>query len=314
LCKCLPHTRMVTAWPSYGNNYLDSTTLRTENGACPVIPGKVVNLLEILRAYAEAYVKGTHALGLLSTAIAEEQKEQHDIRQNVLLLQRLQSHLTDLFGHCEHLPMTAKSIQELLAVLIKPESMSLFTQTEMVLLSSIADIQKRLRDELSINLFFKLPSEKKRYFDSPREGWEESLSRFPDAILDVEEMSKCFALSRYAACVFHSVGAIEVGLLHLGRFLSVNDPKSGWTAVSSKLQKIVGTDYQKLTQSEKDHFAFVEQMHAVTQALKSAWRNKISHAQGKLTVMTSEFSPDVAEEIMMASRSFMRRLAMEMPS
>jgi hypothetical protein len=230
-----------------------------------------------------------------------------------MLLERLQNHLHDLLQHCEHLPMTALSVEKIIAILRDPSHLTKWTESEMVLLSCIADIQARLHDELSLNLFFKLPTEKKRYFDSPREGWEESLSRFPDAILDVEEMSKCFALSRYAACVFHSVSAIEVGLLHLGGFLSVKDPKSGWTAVSNKLQKIVDTEHQKRTQFERDNFAFIEQMHAVTQSLKSAWRNKISHAQGKLTVMTSEFSPDVAEEIMMASRSFMRRLATEMP-
>jgi hypothetical protein len=55
-------------------------------------------------------------------------------------------------------------------------------------------------------------------------------------------------------------------------------------------------------------------MHGATEALKSAWRNKISHAQGSLTLMTEDFSPDIAEEIMIASRSFMRRLATEMPN
>jgi hypothetical protein len=54
-------------------------------------------------------------------------------------------------------------------------------------------------------------------------------------------------------------------------------------------------------------------MHATAGALNNAWRNNFSHAQGKLVLMTSEFSRDIAEEIMVASRSFMRRLATEMP-
>jgi hypothetical protein len=44
-----------------------------------------------------------------------------------------------------------------------------------------------------------------------------------------------------------------------------------------------------------------------------AWHNKISHAQNKLVLMTADFSPDVAEEIRIASRSFMRRLATDLP-
>jgi hypothetical protein len=63
----------------------------------------------------------------------------------------------------------------------------------------------------------------------------------------------------------------------------------------------------------QNHFAFLEQMHGTIGALNRAWRNKISHAQGRLVLMTSEFSPEVAEEIMVASRSFMWRLATELP-
>jgi len=54
-------------------------------------------------------------------------------------------------------------------------------------------------------------------------------------------------------------------------------------------------------------------MHGLVEALKSAWRNKIDHAQGRLILMAVDFTPDIAEEIIIASRSFMRRLATEMP-
>ena len=131
---------------------------------------------------------------------------------------------------------------------------------------------------------------------------------------DVEEMSKCFALARYAGAVFHSVQAIECGLIEFGKFLNVTDPKSGWTAVNNKLATLVTkTKYSALDPIHQEHFGFLEQMHGVTGALNNAWRNKISHAQGRLILMTSEFSPEVAEEIMIASRSFMRRLATELP-
>jgi hypothetical protein len=46
--------------------------------------------------------------------------------------------------------------------------------------------------------------------------------------------------------------------------------------------------------------------------MKLAWRNKVNHATGRPIVM-SEFMPEVAEEIIMASRGFMRRLAEGLP-
>ncbi len=86
------------------------------------------------------------------------------------------------------------------------------------------------------------------------------------------------------------------------------------TAVSSQLDKLVSkTKFHDLAPLFQQHFAFLEQMQGAVAALKKAWRNKISHAHGKLVLLTSEFAPDVAEEIIMTTRAFMRRLATELP-
>jgi hypothetical protein len=96
--------------------------------------------------------------------------------------------------------------------------------------------------------------------------------------------------------------------------MGVNDPKSGWTAVSSELKKIVEKKRNLFTDFEKNNFAFIEQLQATIEALKNAWRNKISHAQGVLTLMmNADFSPEVAEEILLATRAFMRRLVEGLP-
>jgi hypothetical protein len=281
----------------------------------PEMPyGKAVSLLEILRCYAEAYVQATHSLVLLQTAISRAQDEGKDIRNDSALLARLSAHLFQLVEHCDRLPMTQKGVHSLIRILENPKYMESWSRTEHVLMTSITEVLGRLEDELSLNLFFRLPADKKKYFDEPLKGWEEVIKRFPEITSNVEEMSKCFALSRYASSVFHALRAIEGGLIHLGVFLKVPDPKSGWTAVISKLAiLVVKTNYKSLPRNFKKCFPFLEQMHGVTEALKSAWRNKISHAQGSLTLMTEDFSPDIAEEIMIASRSFMRRLATEMP-
>jgi hypothetical protein len=275
--------------------------------------GQVVNLLEILRSYAQAYAKGADILRLCLDAINAHRERGEDCRKNAPLMKRMREDFWDLSRHCEHLPMTFLALTKIINAVNKPEYYNNLEQAETVFIDLISDVQSRLPDELSLNLFFKLPIEKAKYFDAPRIGWEDAIDRFPEALYDIEEMSKCFALSRYAACVFHSVSAIEAGLEHLGKFLSVTDHQSGWTSVSRELNRIVNKKYTELNSFEKGNRAFIEQMQGVTEALKSAWRNKISHAQGKLTLMTSEFSPDVAEEIMIASRSFMRRLATEMP-
>jgi len=70
---------------------------------------------------------------------------------------------------------------------------------------------------------------------------------------------------------------------------------------------------KSLTRFERRNFTFLEQIHGTIEALKDAWRNKVSHAQGRLVLLSSEFSPAVTEEILLAVRGFMRRLAEGLP-
>jgi hypothetical protein len=175
------------------------------------------------------------------------------------------------------------------------------------------ELQNRLIDEMNGKFFFSLTVEEAEHYNNPRKGWEKIIDRFPDVINDVEEMRKCFALSRYPGAVFHSLHVIEAGLLELGTFMDAKDPHSGWTAVSNRLDAIVGKKYDQRNDFEKQNFPFLEQVQATVEGLKNAWRNKISHAQGKLILLTTDFTPEIAEEIILATRAFMRRLAEGLP-
>jgi len=175
------------------------------------------------------------------------------------------------------------------------------------------EVRGRLIDETESERFFSLSLAEADWYSNPRRGWEFAIDRFPQILDDVEEAAKCFAVSRYAAAVFHSVQAIEFGLIEFGKFLKVNDPHSGWTAVAGALQKVIDKKHQDRSRFERKNFAFLEQMQGLVQGLKNAWRNKISHSHGRLVLISKEFSPEVAEEILMASRAFVRRLAEELP-
>jgi hypothetical protein len=177
----------------------------------------------------------------------------------------------------------------------------------------LRDLRKRLEDELSSELFFHLSLAEAKFYSSPHDGWDEVTTRFPKAVVDIEECSKCFAFNRYPASVFHAMQVVEHGLIALGKFLELKDPKSGWTAVCRELQRITKGDYSKLSPNEKKHFPFLEQVHATTEALKNAWRNKIDHAMNRLILLPGILNDEIANEIIVASRSFMRRLAAELP-
>jgi hypothetical protein len=175
------------------------------------------------------------------------------------------------------------------------------------------ELRGRLIDEMESKCFWALTTREREYYEQPRNGWDEIIARLPDSVTDIEEASKCFALSRYAAAIFHSIQVVEVGLIELGEFIGVNDPHSGWSAVSTALDKVIAKKHQDRTVFERNNFGFLEQVQGTVGALKNAWRNKISHAEGRLTLMTKDFSPEVAEEILFATRAFMRRLADGLP-
>ncbi len=171
-----------------------------------------------------------------------------------------------------------------------------------------------LMNELESNLFIPVSPSTADYYRDPRQDWEEVILRFPEATSDIEEASRCFALRRYAACLYHCMQVLEFGLLALGRFMQVRDPKSGFTAVSNELERVLKKDYRQLTDFEKKHRAFFEQVNLPIQAIKDACRNKISHAEGRAVLLKSDFSPHITMEIYTATRGFMRRLATELPS
>jgi hypothetical protein len=189
----------------------------------------------------------------------------------------------------------------------------LWEKVRPILADRLKEVNGRLESELSHRIFLHLRSDRQKFFDEPRAGWEEVIDRFNETITDIEEMSRCFALSRYPAAVFHSTQIVEAGLLRLGPLIGVEDPKSGWTAVSNSLAEIIKKKPEQRTVFETNNFSFLEQVNGTVMTLRHAWRNKISHVQNRIVLMTGEFSPDVAEEIIMASRAFMRRLATEMP-
>jgi len=180
--------------------------------------------------------------------------------------------------------------------------------TPSALRACLLNLQSRLEDELDERVFLQVSPERADCFDHPNKGWEDIISRFPAVIGDVEEMSKCFALSRYPSCIFHSMQIVERGLIELGETLRLRDPKPGWVATTKELKRITKKTYQQRTEWEKSHYLFIEQMEATIEALKNAWRNKIDHVAGRLVLLPGDFSPDIAEEIMLATRAFMRRL------
>lgn len=171
----------------------------------------------------------------------------------------------------------------------------------------VSELQERLIDEMSAPRFFELTDQEAGHYSNWSKGWTEIIETFPHATSDVEEMNKSLAFGRYPAAVFHSLMVVEHGLVELGKLLGATDPKEGWDASCKQLAKVVAAGHSANTTGLD--FEFLSQLNVCAQAMKLAWRNKVNHATGKPMVMSGGFMPEVAEEIISASRAFMRRLA-----
>jgi hypothetical protein len=165
-------------------------------------------------------------------------------------------------------------------------------------------------DEMKERLFLYLPTERARYYQRPFDGWEEAIERFPQVRADVEEASRCFACDRYAGAIFHAMLIAEVGAIEVGKLIEICDPKPGWPSTIREMNRIVHREkYSDLKPVEKNHRDFLGQLLPLMESMQDAWRNKISHVENKLVLMSGEFSPQITEEIIVATRGFMRRLA-----
>jgi hypothetical protein len=266
-----------------------------------------VSLLEIIRALAGEYVQIAVNLDTAMGALAQGKL---DIWQDDEHRGGLTSVLETLGSLCitYEMPVTRRFVDKII-VCFREENKTLSNE---LLHQYLHQLRETFIAELSTKLFFQMTSGKVLFFESPWKGWEGVKDKFPDAATDIEEMSKCFALSRYAACVFHSLLVVERGLIALGRELRVTDPKLGWDATCGKMQQIIVAGHAKYP-TLSIGFPILEQINQSAQAMKHAWRNKVNHAAGQLTVMQADFAPDVAEEIMVATRAFMRRLATDLP-
>jgi hypothetical protein len=255
---------------------------------------KGITLLELLRFYAEAYVSLAKDLLDLQVCLQLDQAGSGETTEDSHIKISLETAVMQcrLIG----LQVSAKHAEELLGKLKRRALTD----------EDVKALHENIERELSCQFFVGIPPSRVEAFTKSLEGWEEIGNKFPTAIEDIEEMSKCYALCRYSAAVFHSLMVAEHGLVYLGKVLGVTDPKEGWDASSKKLASIVQDGHTR--NSTGLDFAFLEQVNASVQVMKLAWRNKVNHATGKPIVMGGGFAPYVTEEIISATRSFVRLL------
>jgi hypothetical protein len=179
------------------------------------------------------------------------------------------------------------------------------------LYSSLRQLRERIEDELKSQFCLHLDSKQAEQYQDPLKEWG-FMSRFTETRFNVEESLKCFALERYGAAVFHILQVAEFGVIQLGRLLNVLGDKPGWACVS-RLQKLVAPPYPDRIPLAQTHSKLLESTLPLVAAMKDAWRHKLDHVDNQIVWHGTDFSPAVTDEIIKATRGFMRKLAAELP-
>jgi len=155
-------------------------------------------------------------------------------------------------------------------------------------------------EELSGRIFLYLTPTEKQLFENMFPFGREVTVAFPSAIFDLVESSKCLALGRGTASVYHLMGALEPCLKAMAAALQVQIKDPNWGPVIDDLQKKVET--LPGTQDPKSDRSFYSDALANLSLIKTAWRNHCNHARAKYT-------EEEATQIYGAIKSFMRNLS-----
>ncbi len=180
-------------------------------------------------------------------------------------------------------------------------------------LGRIQEVQRAIRREMNGVLLLVISPELKRLYMEPTKDWEDAVKRWPKITIDLDEMNRCFACERYAGAIFHALLVAEFGLIQVCDLLQCSGDRPGWGCLD-RLQRIRDKAPKDRTDLESRHSKFLEDTIPLLQAVKDSWRHKISHVDNRLVWLDTDFSPQVAQEIILATRGLMRRLAHDLPS
>ena len=128
---------------------------------------------------------------------------------------------------------------------------------------------------------------------------------FPRVRFDLSEASKCLALKRFTACVFHSMRSLEVPLKALADKLSVVSKNPNWENVLIDIAqevRAISTQGKLRGQNWKEEEKFYSEAIADFRIFKNAWRNYVTHS-------SENYVEEQAREIMDRTRSFIEHLS-----
>ncbi len=261
------------------------------------IASRLTSLAKMLRVYADVFVASQDILATMSFMCRNDERlkvriPERNIKQVVPDLERL-------VEQCDHanLRKCREAAERLIETLRNNEP------TYRVI-GDVEYLRRRLMDDFEGVLFVVLSEKEGEHFDSKTGTFGDfSLEAFPNAAEDIGEASKCFALARYTASVFHLMRVMEFALQQLAVGLNVEiDPdKDYWYRILTKVNSAIEKLPSK-TKTEAELKANYSACAAHLNNVRLAWRNDTMHPK---RTYTEEEAADLFGHV----RTFIRDLA-----
>lgn len=198
----------------------------------------------------------------------------------------------DIKKRCEalELPVSARTADNMLGPADSSERMH----------QAIEVVTNNIMLELQGRKFYGPLSRYLPYYDNARLFGDEVFDRFSSANDDIYEAGMCLALERATACVMHLMRVLEAGLAALAKAVGVTN-KNDWGAYL----RGIGTELDaraKISGARSADEQFYAEAAANFDRLRRAFRNPTMHPE-------KSYSQERAEEILLATKSFMTHLA-----
>jgi hypothetical protein len=174
--------------------------------------------------------------------------------------------LKKLLASCQELGlvMTMRQLERLLESIRSKKNVNLVRRW-------METLGLRLTDELQDKLFFYIPSKAaKRYLDEKPFG-EAVAEKFPDLTEEIAEASKCLALDRFTACVFHLMRTLDPLVRRFCQQLGAKEVNS-WGPMLTNIQ----AEIDLLRPDDERRRAYHEAAIHLRN-VKDAWRNPTMH-------------------------------------
>lgn len=164
-------------------------------------------------------------------------------------------------------------------------------------------LSNNLEKEMSLKLYFTLPHDKAEAYNRSDFGNIVS-DAFPSSSFDVSEASRCYALGRNTACVYHLMRVMEIGLKVLAKQFNLPSDHTNWEQIINRTEKAIAEMDKdpKRTDTWKADREFYSQCASHFRVVKDGWRNYTAHARGK-------YDDQEALDMLGNVRGFMQKLA-----